>query len=313
MRGNRPFPLRTGFQTFAVPSLPTYLHVGYEGVPVHLMFPTPCGATGVRSSDIFSRGDLSPCLRSVPWGWTRWGAMSKPTPLCELLRSTRISRQEVPRLPTGEGYSGTWGQVRPFLYGCPKEVSRTPTHDWDSVFRNSCPPPAWYGRRNTDNGFSEPRRHVGGTPKDRAQSIGCLPQTGDLPTSTVSSVKLRGCLYPPLISDNPARAQSPLPQNHAFHGLVQAHGKSCVTRSLCPASVSLLPLCPIRRPTEPPHREPNIEDDWSDHLSRRRSVVASPSSSTTDLLQWNLNSFRSRHPDLQALLHGRNPAIVCLQ
>jgi hypothetical protein len=90
---------------------------------------------------------FSPCLRSVRRGWARWGAIPQPTPRCELLRSTRISRQEVPRLPPGEGYSGTSGQGRSFLCGRPKEVSLTPTHDRDPVVRNSCPPPARYRPR----------------------------------------------------------------------------------------------------------------------------------------------------------------------
>jgi exonuclease III len=32
-----------------------------------------------------------------------------------------------------------------------------------------------------------------------------------------------------------------------------------------------------------------------------------------DLLQWNVNGFRTRSPDLQALIHGPNPAVVYLK
>jgi exonuclease III len=32
-----------------------------------------------------------------------------------------------------------------------------------------------------------------------------------------------------------------------------------------------------------------------------------------DLLQWNVNGFRTRLPDLQPLIQFRNPAILCLQ
>jgi hypothetical protein len=56
----------------------------------------------------------------------------------------------------------------------------------------------------------------------------------------------------------------------------------------------------------------------SHHLSRRRSTLpftraVCPSPLITDLLQWSVSGFRTRLPDLQALIHGRSPAIVCLQ
>jgi hypothetical protein len=40
-RDNRPFPLRTIFLTFEVPSPPLYLHVGYKRVPVRPYVPNP--------------------------------------------------------------------------------------------------------------------------------------------------------------------------------------------------------------------------------------------------------------------------------
>jgi hypothetical protein len=116
---------------------------------------------------------FSPCLWSQRWGCAWWGAMSQPTPMCELLRSTGINRQGVLRLPTGEGYSGTSSEGRSFLSGCPKEFLRAQTHDLDPVVRNSCLSPARYRRRNLDHGFGEPRRRVSGTP-NRTQSIAGL-------------------------------------------------------------------------------------------------------------------------------------------
>jgi hypothetical protein len=53
-RDNRPFPPRTTFLTFKVPSLPAYLHVGYETVAVRLYV----RCYGVRSLDILNRGVL---------------------------------------------------------------------------------------------------------------------------------------------------------------------------------------------------------------------------------------------------------------
>jgi hypothetical protein len=103
------------------------------------------------------------------------------TVLCELLRSTRISRQELPRLPPLETHSGTSGQGRSFLFGCPKELSSTPTHDPDPVVHNSCSSPALYRRRNAEHGFSETRRRVCGTPNNRVLSISGLHPNRRLP------------------------------------------------------------------------------------------------------------------------------------
>jgi hypothetical protein len=50
---------------------------------------------------------------------------------------------------------------------------------------------------------------------------------------------------PPSVSDSPAVAQSPRPQNQAVRTLVQVHGKSCVTPWLHPIAAGP----PAIRPT----------------------------------------------------------------
>jgi hypothetical protein len=148
----------------------------------------------------------------------------QPTALCDLW-STRISRQEVPRLPPVEGYSETSGQGRSFLVGFPEEVSRTQTLYRGPVVRSCCSPPARYRRRTTGHGFSEPRRLVSGTPNNRAQSVGGLHLHQRPPNLDRARCEGTGVSTPrPSMSDSPAIAQSPWPQNRAVRGHVQAHG-----------------------------------------------------------------------------------------
>jgi hypothetical protein len=93
MMDNKPFSLHL--------KCPLCLHrsmSGMRGFRFAYMFLTPCGATDMRSSDIPVRGVLLAlsAVSAVRVGTVRSHCPTHPTLLCEVLRSTRISRQKCP-------------------------------------------------------------------------------------------------------------------------------------------------------------------------------------------------------------------------
>jgi hypothetical protein len=179
------------------------------------------------------------------------------------------------------------------------------------VVRNSCSTPGLYQRRNSDYGFSEssvaPRTTVPTQSEVSTQNKG-------LPTPAVPNMKLGACPPPPLLWVSPANHEVPGHITTRFtisvrHTQIAMRNDHCTHRSQSAPDTSDCTLI------LQPYREPNVEDDWSGHLSRWRSIVSpslanSPSPTIIDVLNWNLNGLRTRLPDLQA--SGRDPAIFCL-
>jgi hypothetical protein len=103
---------------------------------------------------------------------------------------------EVPRLPPGEGYSRTSVQGRPFLSGCPKEVSRTPTHDRTRPFATAVRSPRRIdAARQTTALVNRGPASVAPRTTVHCQSEACN-QTEDLPTSTARQASALGLRQP---------------------------------------------------------------------------------------------------------------------